>query len=185
MIIAADNVEDREALSLETTHIITTPFARTMKVLQAVVSHRWVMSPEWLLQLENVKKMKDMKTVHILNMLRDSQLQFGFVCSDNFLKGKSVYLMESFVQAYQDTATWKHCRVLVEFAGGQFVDSVEKADFCLTGTPSSSSSDNGEFDGVPYYCHVCTWGQFIDLIYPPYFETGLSKGKSILLSMTA
>jgi hypothetical protein len=201
--IAKDNVEERDILPEGVTHIIATPAARTMKVLQSIVCSKWIMAPEWILQLQQLPDVTNMSQEEIFDLLIRTQSDYGFKCNDNFLKNRSVYLAESFQILYKQTPTWRHCKSLIEFAGATFVKNINQADFCLIGTipqqnnnnnTSSSSSSSSSSSTIspslqiaslnaPDTCHICDWGSFIDLIYPPYHETALLKCRGLYEEM--
>lgn len=187
-----DNTEDRETLPPGITHIIVSPSARTMKVLQAIVTQKWIMSPEWILQLRYLPNLQFTTASSLFEILENSQARFGFVCFDNFLQNKNVYLSESFVSAYRHTPTWKHCVTLIECAKSSFVDDISNADFCLIGSNSSDSSSHENPNAssssdivseAPANCYLSAWAPFIDLIYPPYREASLAKGYVLLSQM--
>ena len=173
--------DDSDMLDPEITHIIATPSARTMKVLHAVVSAKWVMSPEWILQLQYLPDFDNLTEDDFMRHLINTQSKFGFRCQDNFLKGRSVYLSETFRTTYEDSPTLKHCEELIDFAGAKIVTSVNNADFCLAlSSQSPSKSPRQSMANAPETCHVCDWGSFIDLIYPPFYETMLLKCRTDL-----
>ncbi|KAF0983944.1 hypothetical protein FDP41_007859 [Naegleria fowleri] len=167
VVVKEESIDDRDTLSNDITHIIAPPYARTMKVLQAIATGRWIMSTKWITEgkcsLENL---------HLYGVRR----------LDRPICGKKVFLHETFLKQYPSkTLTYKHCQMLVEFGSGSFTDNIEEADFCIVGV-SDDSSDvdklSEEKDRIVQqypYMMVLEWVELVDLIYPFYLEQALRK----------
>ena len=110
--------------------------------------------------------------------------KYGVQRLDKPLKGKSVFLAESFVATNDPSSlTYKHCTLLVDFGNGKFTDSMEDADFCIVGSAADESEEalnkvQEEKDRIVQdypYLLAFEWAEFVDLIYPFYLEQSLRK----------
>ncbi|KAG2393456.1 hypothetical protein C9374_006987 [Naegleria lovaniensis] len=166
VIVKEESIDDRDTLSNDITHIIAPPYARTMKVLQAIATGRWIMSTKWITEGKC--------SLHNLHL-------FGVRRLDRPISGKKVFLHETFLKQHPTkTLTYKHCQMLVEFGSGDFTDKIEEADFCIVGGDENSADDKlvEEKERITQlypYMMVLEWVELVDLIYPFYLEQALRK----------
>ncbi|KAL0483422.1 hypothetical protein AKO1_014759 [Acrasis kona] len=181
---------DRDLLDDKITHVVVTPNARTMKVLQGVIKGKWIMSTKWVTHKSSNPESTDYSP-------------FGFRRTENPLEGKKIYLSKSFLERYQRTSiTLRHFELLTECAQAERTLDINEADFCLvsqsngvytvpfkspsrryssSAVPSSSQTNNvvlTERQAVLQdhpSVFVADWTEFIDIIFPPYYETYLKR----------
>lgn len=152
-----------EILDDRVTHVVAPSYARTMKVLQAILDGKWVVCPEWVEKSYECGRWLD-------------ESDFGFRRQENPIQGKKIFLTEGFLQSYRDELTLRHCQQLVvrcallplvvllnqhththmtdmtgrvclllqERGQGSFTSDPHKADFILLGKPRPGVSEAEE-----------------------------------------
>jgi hypothetical protein len=112
---------------------------------------------------------------------------YGFRRLDNPIKDKKIFLSNSFLDRYHDEITMKHCELLIKYGRATRCYDIKDADFCLVGQTnghiknssrnvpfSSERQEFAELSGI----YVVDWTEFIDLLFPPYYETFMRKVES-------
>ncbi|KAL9655650.1 hypothetical protein ABK040_002313 [Willaertia magna] len=164
---------NRDTLPSDVTHVIAPHYARTMKVLQALASGKWIMSSKWI---------KEGKCSLV------DQQKYGICRLENPITGKKVFLTETFNLCYdKEHQTAKHCQMLVEYCKGSITDKIEEADYCILGTPQEQEDEEEnrellqkiqeERENLPSQYPVVSleWNEFVDLLYPLHYEQTLRK----------
>jgi len=114
------------------THVVMPPNTRTIKSLVALITGKWVVSPDWLDDCHNAKKFLPSN-------------KYGKCGKKSPFEGKTFYLSPSFTNQYNTNSdSYKHVIILLETIGhGIRQESATGADFILVGTNSKESFENG------------------------------------------
>lgn len=180
-IFKEDNTKPTEPLDDSITHILCPPQSRTFKVLQAVLTHKWVVCPEWIIQSHKSNRWLP-------------ETSFGFKRLENPIENRSIYLAPSFdlyCTSSKSSPNYianlrEHCNGLAKTGKALFVNEPDHADYILVGPstistgipPQEKVHDNKEksFYSLNYpKVYVLEWSEFIELLYPQYLESTLRK----------
>ncbi|EFC49731.1 predicted protein [Naegleria gruberi] len=114
----------------------------------------------------------------------EEEEKYGVQRLDKPLKGRNVYLAESFIATNDSSSlTFKHCHLLVGYGDGKITNSMDDADFCIVGSALEESEEalnkvQEEKEKIVQdypFLLAFEWAEFVDLIYPFYLEQALRK----------
>ncbi len=185
-ILKEDNSKPTETLDDSITHIICPPQSRTFKVLQAVLTHKWIICPEWVVQSYVTGR-----------WLHESG--FGFKRIENPIENRCIYLSPSF-DLYCNSSKASpnyipnlkdHCTGLARIGRAVIVNDAEHADYILVGPSMIATADDfseevihenkekSKYSALYPKVYVLEWAEFIELLYPQYLEASLRKAAEL------
>ncbi len=138
-------VHDSAEFSHQITHVVTPPHTRTLKTLSAVLTCKWLVTPDWLI---------DAQQAHAANPSAPllSPDSYGIRLREAPLKDKTFAFHRSFSTGSQGAANLKNAEILFKVGKGKRVKESE-ASVVLVGDDLEGQKSN-------YY----TWTQFMDMI---------------------
>jgi regulator of replication initiation timing len=138
------------------THVVAPPTVRTYKTLCAALKHKWVISPEWIVESQKVSEFKD-ENDYVKHKYNSNTPQ-GFKRIENLFKGHKFFFTQNFEKS--KSQFFKYAQKLIKEDGhGKIVDKISDATVILMDTKETISDV-----GKETICY--SWEKFINWIIP-------------------
>lgn len=147
----AIETSERERLPDEVTHVVAQPTVRTMKVLGAALTGKWIVGADWVKESINNNEFITDET---------AMGSYGFRNPHSKFLGKSFYFTPQFIHEHSKGRQnkVKHAMKLIEeYCRGKVVTQKAGSDFSLVGENESSRIDSSA---------DLTWVTFLEAICP-------------------
>lgn len=138
-------VHDSAEFSHHITHVVTPPHTRTLKTLAAVLTCKWLVTPEWLIDAQRAH------TEHPAAQLLSPD-KYGIRLREPPFKDKTFAVHKSFSTGTQGVSNLKNAEILLKVGKGKRAKESE-ASVVLVGDALEGQKSN-------YY----SWTQFMDMI---------------------
>ena len=138
-------VHDTAEFSHNITHVVTPPHARTLKTLAAVLTCKWLVTPEWLI---DAKRAHDADPAAALL----GPEKYGIRLQEPPFKAKTFAFHSSFSAGAEGVSNLKNAEILLKVGKGKRVKESEATVVLV--------SDEFEGQKSSYY----SWKQFMDII---------------------